>query len=244
MANAFWGGFARSLQGSMEADAQVNRDLRREDARLALEKKYAGDVIANTEMVGDEMVSYNKYGDVVKRRPLTITEREMRDANVGKTKADTRKSVADAGISEFNLTNAPTTLDLERRRTEATIRASNASADAALGGLELRRKELDLQFGDTTIPKDIVSAINTAEQLITSVGADGINSPDHMINQFQRDIDAALARKDYMTVRRLTNQVIGALGNKQRKAEAEASFVPRGSVFPTVPLDGNPPGAN
>ena len=244
MANSFWGGFAKSLQGSMEADAQVNRDLRRDEARLALEKKYAGEVIASSEMVGDEMVSYNKYGDVVKRRPLTITEMEMRDANVGKTKAESRRASAEAGLSEFSLSAAPEELERKRRESDASIFASRASGQAALGNLDLRRKELDLQFGDTTIPKDVRAAIDKAEQLIFSVGADGINTPDSMVGQFQRELDAALANKDYATVRRLTNEVIGTLSNKQRRAEAEASFIPRTPVFGGGGLDGNPPGAN
>lgn len=240
MANAFWGGFASSLKGRMDADYESELELKRQRALKELEKEYGREVIdsALTVIEGNEEVRYNKYGEPISRRPLSPQEIEIRDATTGKVKAEGRRALAEAGKSEAEAEYTPRRLALDERQAEASIASSRASAAAAMGGLDLRRQEMEHNISEKEQQK-----VDEAEQLIWAASQSDDASARSKAELFQAELAGALATGDKVRYNRLLNQIKGELSLSYLRAKTDAS-TQRGS-FGSMPGSTPPiPGSN
>jgi hypothetical protein len=196
MANAFWSGFARTLNENItkrvdraEEDASF---ARRKEMEMELEKKYGAEVVDRTAIVGDKEISYNKFGDPIKERILSPEELQLRRAEVDKTLADSRKSTADAGRAEFELEYADDKFELDRALTQEQIATARANRANDSERVALDRQRLQYETGGKGgLPKTVRNDVNSVYTMLEAVGNDGVNSVQGLEGAFEADLDAA-----------------------------------------------------
>lgn len=252
-ANAFWGGFAESLKGRLDQENAIDLDMQREERLQELKKKYEQEIIDSnqTQIVGNEEVRYNKFGTEISRRQLSPEEIAMRKAAVDKTTADARKSVADAGMSEFDYGNREADRQMALDDAASIRAAREAQVQQGWGSLEVQRtrnrddreaRVQDRLFQD--VQKNYNEVIAALEQVgADALGANGITSPAAEAEVAMAEIDGLINAGNYTAANRAIAALKGRLRNPVLKAEAKArdsnAFSLDGSGF-ALPAPQNP----
>lgn len=238
----FLGGAASALKGNIDLDLQTERDSKRDRAKMELEKEYAKQVVASTEQMGNEIVSYNKYGDVVRRRPMTQEEMRMRDASLGKAENDAKSAGLDVQKGEFDVANQDRLLEDALATSASSRAASAASAAASSGRLALDQKRFEYEVGDGNIPKDLQEGVDQAMEMIYFVGNDPVNTSKARAGVLEAELQAAIAAGDKAAIRRLVNQAKGELGRDYLRAKTDATTQRPGLGSSLPPANPAPPG--
>lgn len=223
MASGFWRGFAETLNSNITKDRDAAREdasfERREKFRQELEKQYGAEVIARTAIEGNEEVLYNKYGDVIRRRPLSAEELKLRQAEMDTTLATARGKIADARRSELEADFAPRRMALDEAQTAASIRSANASADTAYGHLALDRAAAEREGN---MPRDLREGIDKAQQTLYAVANTGVSSSAAEADVMEAKLEGAIANEDWAGARRIVNEIQGRYRRQVLEMEAAA----------------------
>jgi hypothetical protein len=209
-----WGGFARNLSDridkNQEREAEGAEWERRAKLEKELEKKYGAEVVSSTGTIGNEEVSYNKFGDIIRRRPLTAEELKLRDATINKADADSRLSV-------FNADSAPRKLDADLRLTEQQIDASRDASARGWAGVGIERERLSLdREANTGLPKAVATEVYETIAMLNDLPPNGITSPALEAEAYERSIEEAQAKGDLAEVRRITARTQGQIASRLR----------------------------
>lgn len=186
MANAFWGGFARSLKDNIDADMDMERDLAKQDKLEQLKKKYEAEIIdsSQTQVVGNEEVRYNKYGTEISRRALSPEELAMRKAAVDKASADARRSVTEADMSDYQYGNREEDRALDRATKQAGV-------DQGWAHVNIARDRLNRDM--TREEKDRAELVTTT---LFEAGDNGDVSAMALMEQYDMELEAAKDKED------------------------------------------------
>lgn len=219
----FLGGAASALKGNIDLDLQTERDSKRDRAKMELEKEYAKQVVASTEQMGNEIVSYNKYGDVVRRRPMTQEEMRLRDASLGKAENDAKSAGLDVQKGEFDVANQDRVLESELASAAAARDANRATSARATAAQALDQKRFEYEVGDANIPKELQEGVDQAMEMIYFVGNDPVSTSKPRAQVLEAELQAAIEAGDKATIRRLVNQAKGELGRDYLRAKTDAT---------------------
>lgn len=135
--SAFLGGFAASLKGYIDKDMEDKRLQEQEKRKMEflkeMEKWKMDNTVASSELDPStgEVIYFNANGVEMNRRPATQAQLDRYTAEKKKTDAELKEANASAGIAQFNLENAPRTLESTLATHEAQRVASGAQARAA-----------------------------------------------------------------------------------------------------------------
>lgn len=197
MASSFWKGFANTLNTSLtkqrDREAESTEWERRKKMEMELEKKYGAEVVARTAVEGNEEVSYNKYGDIIRRRVLTAEELKLRQAEVDTTLAGARSAVAGAGLSEFNLEKAPEKWSLEQESIRSGIASNQASTSAANRRISLDEQRFAYDTGGGKgLPRDVQNGVDEVRTMVAALPTgDGVNTTKALMENFEEAISTA-----------------------------------------------------
>lgn len=239
----FIGGFAETLKTNVDANLQLGRDQQRDRARMELEKEYAKEVVASTGQVGNEVVSYNKYGDVIRRRPMTAEEIRLRDASLKTAELGVRQGELGVEKGEFEVANQDRILEDELATRAASRASSYASAEASRASASLAQQRYNDERGDRRLPKALADEAFKIETSIWAVPPNGVNSPAAQAAAFQNELEGAIASGNEGRVRQVLAKWKGATYLPLLKSETEARSTTN-SMFGGRALDDpNPPGS-
>ena len=146
MASAFWGGFASTLLDDRLDTQKRSRDLEDNEAIQKMKEKYQAKIVDSqqTTIEGTTEVRRNQFGDMIGRRELSPEEAEARKAALEKTKAETSRSVAEAGVAtkDFEFYDANRQLKLDD--AASVIAAREATTAQGWAGVANANKRLSL----------------------------------------------------------------------------------------------------
>lgn len=214
-----WGGFARTLNDNIIKNQDAEREeaswTRRKKMEMELEKQYGAEVVSRTAIVGNEEISYNKFGDKIRSRLLTAEELAVRKAEVDQTVAGAKKAV-------FEADTAPEAFQLNQDIGRQQIRASQAGmANDAIrtrnDTLRASREGLDGSGLPKALAQDYYELVTTIE----SLPPDGVNSVDATVQSLDASIAQLRASGDLNGIAVLLAREKGRLA--KRAAELKAS---------------------
>lgn len=183
MASAFWGGFASSLKGRL--DQQYTQDLEMQKARALkeLEKEFGAEIVDPqlTRTVGNKEVFYNKYGNKVYERDLSPEEVETNKLKMDKGRLEVEGLEFDVEVKGKDASF----YDADRQRALDEADSVRAAREAGVAqGWERVRLDRGRLGGDLNKQANAV-----IQKLYRVQGANGVNSPERMVETFR----AALA---------------------------------------------------
>lgn len=174
MASAFWGGFADTIKGRMDAEFSADLESKKQRARLELEREFAKELVdsSQTKIVGNEEVTYNKYGEEIRRRPLSPQELEQIDLGVRKTRAEVGKSEKELAVFDEDRN-----WERDYKNRELGIRGR---------GLDLQEARLNRADKD-----DMLRERDNVIALFMEAGDIGDNSAMAMLGRYDMEYQAA-----------------------------------------------------
>lgn len=232
MASAFWGGFADTMLQGRLRDQEAQREIDKEQRLAELKRKYEGQIVDSqlTQIVGNEEIRYNKFGEEMFRRALSAEELAVRKAAVDKGSAEARRAVTEADMSDYTYGNREEDrrMSLEDRTLERAVKQAQIDQGWRSLDISAARNRDDRQARqDDRVFLDVQKNYNEVVAALEQVGPEtlqvpGISSGQSLAAAALAEIDGFIEAGNYVAANRALAALRGKLRNSVISAESAA----------------------